>query len=190
MALGSLPYKTLRPMLRAYRKHMRTVEDQETRDAMRRVRLARKRGYLTKSDLEAVCHWKSPRAMRLIRRNGALRIRKATEAAFSTRSERSKIEQLTSLFGVSVPMASAILMLADPKRYGVIDIRVWQLLHRIGAVTKNPSGRSLSFRNWYQFLMILRHFAKEFRVKPRDIELTLFRIHRDHQEGNLYGNTG
>jgi hypothetical protein len=34
--------------------------------------------------------------------------------------------------GVSVPMASALLTLLDPKRYGVIDIRVWQLLHRMG----------------------------------------------------------
>jgi hypothetical protein len=29
-------------------------------------------------------------------------------------------------------MASALLTLLDPKRYGVIDIRVWQLLHRMG----------------------------------------------------------
>jgi len=34
--------------------------------------------------------------------------------------------------GVSVPMASALLTLLDPKRYGVIDIRIWQLLHRMG----------------------------------------------------------
>lgn len=83
-------------------------------------------------------------------------------------------------------MASAILMLLDPRRYGVIDIRVWQLLHAVGTVTKKPKGVGFSFANWYQFLMIIRHFAREFRVKARDVERALFLAHRDHQKGTLY----
>ena len=91
-----------------------------------------------------------------------------------------------ALRGVSVPMASSILMLVDPRRYGVIDIRVWQLLYTIGVVTKNPAGVGFSFDNWRQFLMILRTFAKRFNVKARDIERTLFWAHGKHQKGRLY----
>ena len=96
------------------------------------------------------------------------------------------MELLTSLDGVSVPTASAILTLVDPKRYGVLDIRVWQLLYTIGVVTKNPAGVGFSFDNWRQFLMILRIFAKRFNVKARDIERTLFWAHEKHQKGRLY----
>ena len=60
-------------------------------------------------------------------------------------------------------MASALLMLLNPKRYGVIDIRVWQLLHKIGTVSKNAEGVGFTFKNWYQFLVILRYFAKKLR---------------------------
>jgi len=85
-----------------------------------------------------------------------------------------------------VPMASALLTLLDPKRYGVIDIRVWQLLHKLGTVKKNPGGVGFNFGNWYQFLMIIRYFAKKFGVKARDIERTLFHVHKEYQAGRLY----
>jgi hypothetical protein len=83
-------------------------------------------------------------------------------------------------------MASAILMLMFPRRYGVIDIRVWQLLHKLGTVTKNPGGIGFSFGNWYQYLMILRYFAKRFECKARDVERTLFLVHKQFQKGVLY----
>jgi hypothetical protein len=65
-------------------------------------------------------------------------------------------------------MASAILMLLQPRRYGVIDIRVWQLLYAMGAVTKKSSGVGFNFNNWYQLLMIIRFFAKKLGVGARD----------------------
>ena len=83
-------------------------------------------------------------------------------------------------------MASSLLMLVDPQRYGVIDIRVWQLLHKLGTVRKNPGGVAFSFRNWYQFLKIVRHFARKFGVTARDVERTLFLVHKQYQAGRLY----
>ena len=83
-------------------------------------------------------------------------------------------------------MASAILMLLDPKRCGVIDVRVWQLLHATGTVTKNPKGIRFTFANWYQFLMLVRHFSKTFGVTAREVERALFLAHKAHQKGSLY----
>jgi len=71
-----------------------------------------------------------------------------------------RLEALRTLDGVSVPMASAILTLLSPCRYGVIDIRVWQLLYA-GEVTRKSNGVGFNFNNWYQFLMKLRYFAKK-----------------------------
>lgn len=96
------------------------------------------------------------------------------------------MELLTSLKGVSVPTASAILTLIDPERYGVLDIRVWQLLFAIDSVSRNPRGRGFTFTQWHQYLGELRHYAREFAVSARAVELTLFKYHRKIQRGRLY----
>lgn len=185
MALRSLPYEAAEPLVR---KHLTVEEDPNTIDLIRELRIARQRGYLQRSELEAICYWKSPRAIHHIRTNNRNSIQTASRIALATRSERRRLEALTSLNGVSVPMASAVLMLLDPKRYGVIDIRVWELLYELGTVTKNPGAVGFSFNNWYQFLMIIRYFAKIFKCKARDIERTLFLAHKEYQKGRLYGS--
>ena len=93
---------------------------------------------------------------------------------------------LTSLHGVSVPVASAILTLVDPKRYGVLDIRVWQLLCAIDSVRTNPRGVGFNFKNWYDYLRQLRYHAREIGVSARTVERTLFEYHRKVQQGKLY----
>ena len=184
MPLGRVPFRRLEPLLRA---HLSIEEDEGTTRLCRELRAARQRGHLTRSELQAVCRWKSPRAIRYINANTPSQVRVATQAALATRSEHRRLEALTRLRGVSVPMASAVLMLLNPKRYGVIDIRVWQLLHELGTVTKNAEGVNLSSTNWYEFLVIIRHFSRKLRVTARDIERTLFDAHRAYQRHQLYG---
>lgn len=183
MSLTTVPYASLRPLVRRY---LKVKEEPATTDLIRELRPARQRGYLTRSELEDVCRWKSPRALHLIKSNTAYRVRSATTRALATRSERERLAALQELRGVSVPMASAILMLLYPRRFGVIDIRVWQLLYKIGTVTKNPKGIGFRFGNWYQFLMIIRYFAKEFGTTARDVERALFVAHKEYQKGRLY----
>jgi hypothetical protein len=183
MALKTLPYGSLRPLVR---KYLKRKEEPAATGLIRALWPARERGYLTRSELEQVCHWKSPRALPLIQSNTVYIVRSATKRALATKSERERLAALRELRGVSVPMASAILMLLYPKRYGVIDIRVWQLLYKIGTVTKNPKGIGFSFSNWYQFLMIIRYFASEFGVTARDVERALFVAHKAYQDGTLY----
>lgn len=162
---------------------VRTPQRRSAAALIRALRPARKRGYLTPSELERVCRWKSARAIKHIKSNPPSRVRSATRRALATRSEGKRLQELTNLSGVSIPMASAILMLLHPRRYGVIDIRVWQLLHAVGAVTKKSSGVGFSFNNWYQFLMIIRHFSKRLKVGARDIERSLFEAHQEYQKG-------
>jgi hypothetical protein len=183
MALYPIPYANLETLVGEY---LSNDESEATAELINQLRAARKRGWLRRSELEAVCYWKSPRTIHHIRANTPAKIRAATSAAIATRSERLRFEQLTQLKGVSAPMASAILMLLYPKRYGVIDIRVWQVLIDVGTVTKNPRGVGFGFNNWYQYLMTIRHLAKRFDVKARDIERTLFLVHKVYQKGVLY----
>ena len=184
MALTRLPYKRLQHLLGL---HLSTTEHPPTDMLIKELSATRKRGYLTKPDLIKVCKWKSARAIKHIRRNRADSIRKVTRAAFRTRSEKKKLTLLTSLYGVGIPMASAILMLTNPSRYGVIDIRVWQLLLKMGAVITNADGIGFDFKEWNRFLMIIRYFARKYKVKARDVERTLFNVHSRYQSGLLYG---
>ena len=187
MALGKLPYKQLRILLK---DHLVLREDPETAKLIRELKQARRRGYLTPAELERICRWKSPRVIRRIKKNSAARVRTATWRALATPSERRRFETLMSLDGVSVAMASAILTLLNPRRYGVIDIRVWQLLHAVGAVSTRSSGLGFTFNHWYQFLMIIRYFAEKLQVSARDVERALFLAHRAHQKGTLYAKRG
>ena len=183
MALKRLPFRNVSGVLKHY---LSTEEDVKTAALIRELRNARLRGYLTRAELEKVCCWKSARAIHLINRNSVIRVRTATRRALTTRSERHRVEALTTLDGVSVAMASAILTLLNPRRYGVIDIRVWQLLYALGEVTKKSGGVGFNFDNWYQFLMKLRYFAKQLGVGARDIERSLFLAHQANQKGTLY----
>jgi hypothetical protein len=183
LALKTLPYKNLKSLIG---RHLSKKEDPVTEEFVRELSSARRRGFLEKEELEEICKWKSSRAIWLIRKNTPQEIMTTTRKAFSTKNERLKIELLTGLKGVSLPMASAILTFINPKRYGVIDIRVWQLLYKMKYVEKKASGVGFNFENWFQFHKIIRHYAKMYNVKARDVERTLFNVHVLYQRDNLY----
>lgn len=183
MPIKNLPYAKLEPLIV---ENLSTEEWDDTSALIKKLRIAKKRGWLTKEELIEICYWKSPRAIWHIRSNRADTIKKATERALSSRSEQIKIEELIVLKGVSLPMASSILMLTNPKRYGVIDIRVWELMFHLGTMQTNQKGTNFNFKEWYRYLIILRHFADKLKVNARDIERTLFNVHKMHQTGQLY----
>ncbi len=183
LGLKRLPFENLSSLITT---HLSTSEDEDTQDLIDALAGARSRGYLTRPELVRICRWKSPRAIHQIRRNRAASIERITRQAFTVRSEKTKLELLTGLYGVSVPMASAILTLTNPRRYGVIDIRVWQLLFKMGAVSRNKKGVGFNFEDWHRFLFLLRYYARKCRVRARDIERTLFDAHGLYQEGTLY----
>ena len=183
MPLKRVPYRSLRALLR---RELLTEEHPGTAALLRRLAPIRRRGWFTRAEFLLMCRWKSPRARRHYERNTSARIRRASAAALAARSERARIEHLTALAGVSVATASAILTLIDPRRYGVLDIRCWQLLFSIRSVAGNPRGRAFTVAQWEQYLKRLRGHASALGVSARAIEYTLFHCHRKLQRGRLY----
>ena len=151
-----------------------------------RLRHVRRAGEFTRAEFIAMCRWKSPRAMPLYRRHRSPRIRRLSREVLASRDEARRMQLLTSLAGVSVPVGSAILTLIDPRRYGVLDIRVWQLLVALGVMDGKPAGRGFSVADWLAYLAVLRRHARERRAPARRVELTLFEYHRRVQRGRLY----
>ena len=146
----------------------------------------KQQAYFNKQEFLRMCSWKSPRPRRLYQSNSSAVIRRISFKVFAAESEKEKIELLTSLKGVGIPTASAILTLTDPQAYGVIDIRVWQLLYQFGAVRTRPSGAGFSFDNWLEFLERLRYWAQKYNSSVRDVERALFDHHKENQVGTLY----
>ena len=165
------------------------AEDAPTAALVRELRHIRRAKQFSRAELIKMCRWKSARAIHHYRRNTPDAVRRTSRALLRTRSERQRLDLLTRLKGVSVPTASAILTLIDPRRYGVIDIRAWQLLFRMGAVRRRPGGVGFRFADWAQYLSILRQHARALRVSVRRVELTLFEYHRKTQTGRLYAAT-
>jgi hypothetical protein len=185
MPVKKLSYNKLDNLIK---ENLSVEEHLPTADLIKKLRPAKQRGWLNKDEMIDICNWKSPRAIWHIRSNSKAVIKKQSALAFSSRSEEIKISELTKLKGVSIPMASAILMLTNPKRYGVIDIRVWEVLLAMGTVNSNSKGINFKFKEWYRYLMIIRYYANMIKVSARDIERTLFIVHQENQDGLLYRN--
>jgi hypothetical protein len=130
--------------------------------------------------------WKSARARRHYLQNSPALVRVVSRAALAARSERERMAALTRLAGVSIPVASAILTLLDPRRYGVLDIRVWQLLHALDPAIGNRRGRGFTVAHWERYLATLRAEAQRRGVTARAMEWSLFHAHRALQRGRLY----
>jgi hypothetical protein len=179
MGLKNLEYETLVDLL----DHEEAAkEDPQTMKIIRRLQHVKPDQELSRGEFLDICYWKSTRSIRRCERNSATAIELTSQKVLSTRSEKRKIELLTALHGVSVPTASAILTLTDPDNYGVIDIRVWQLLHALKSVQSNARGQGFTFEHWYRYLKILRHHAKRLKRPVRIVELTLFKFHQQRQQ--------
>lgn len=175
--------KTIEELIKS---ELNNEEEPKSLELIKKMSSVKEKGHCTKEEFLEICIWKSARPKKHYLENTEEEIIETTKKVFSTKLEKRKIELLTKLNGLLIPTASAILAVTDPKNYGIIDIRVWQILYLYGAVKNNPKGVDLDFDNWYSYLMKLRYYAKKFNVNARDIERTLFYHHRKIQEGKLY----
>jgi len=144
----------------------------------------RNRGYLKKEELLEIVRWKSARAIRKAEANPEDVIEKITKFAFEIDNEEVKIRVLTSLNGVSIPMASSILTIPYPEKYGVIDIRGWHTLHKLELVEYKKDV--FNVKDWLLYLKIIRDLGKKYGVTPREIDKAIFMYDKINRKGNLY----
>lgn len=143
------------------------------------------RRWLEKSDFLQICLWKSRRPKKLYELNSEEYIINVTKNVFNENCEKTKINLLTSLKGVSIPTASAILSVTNPKDYPIIDIRCIQSLNDL----KMISWSTININTWLEYLEIIRSLSKTYKLSAREIEKGLFsynRIKLDKDKKNLY----
>jgi hypothetical protein len=163
-------------------------EYDDTRPLIAELAGVRERGFFTYDEFFKVCCWKEKRQRkrRYWQANTDDEVRALSRRVFATDDEDERMELLDSLKGVGIPVASAILTLTDPARYGVIDLRVWQVLYMYGEVSHTPKGVGLGPAHWREYLPILRRYAADLGVTARGVERALFAHHREVHKRRLY----
>jgi hypothetical protein len=145
----------------------------------------RKKGWLSKIEFLEICLWKSRRPKGLYEQNSESEIETITKSAFAQTDELAKINTLTTLIGVSIPTASAILCVTNSMLYPIIDVRCVETLKDLKII----SWDYINSKNWIEYLNIVRAIAKKHNKSAREVEKGLFaynRIKLDKQYKNLY----
>ncbi len=133
-----------------------------------------KRGYVTKDELQQIAYWKAPRSSGHIRSNSEDYVQEITAFALEARNERSRIEILTSLDGVSWPTASVILHFCHKDPYPIIDYRaLWSVSLEL------PS--QYGFELWWCYADFCRKIAQKNHVDMRTLDRALWQYSKEKQ---------
>ena len=132
------------------------------------------RGHILINELRQVANWKSPRSAGHVNRNDASFVEEITSFAFSSSTERARIETLTLLDGVSWPTASTILHFFHRDPYPIIDYRaLWSL--SLGV------PKQYKFAFWWQYVEACRALATTAQVNMRTLDRALWQYSKENQ---------
>ena len=132
------------------------------------------RGHLIKPELQKITYWKAPRSSGHTAKNPDDYVVEITSFAFSAKFERSRIEILTLLYGVSWPTASVILHFFHPDPYPIIDYRaLWSM--RLEA----PSYYHFDF--WWTYVEFCRKLASRNGIDMRTLDRALWQYSKENQ---------
>ncbi len=132
------------------------------------------KGFLSKEQLSKVAKWKAPRSAWHVEKNSDKYVREITAFAFKARDERSRIESLTILDGVSCPTASVILHLFHKKRYPILDFgALWSVSMNV------PIQYSYSL--WWPYVEFCRDIAKRNNVDMRILDRAMWQYSKENQ---------
>ena len=125
-------------------------------------------GQYTRANLSEIFEWKTKgRGRSRLLRNTDEEIEDALQLATNAKTERAAISVLQGLYGVDVPVASAILAMIYPERYTIIDFRA---LHALG---NRITDRSVDF--FLIYLLYCRQLAKTHKLSLRNLDRALWR---------------
>ncbi len=146
--------------------------ENEDRDVITLKPAIQKRGYITKQELQTIAKWKSRRSSHHVKKNDELYIKAITRLSLKAKSERTRIEVLTNLDGVSWPTASVILHLYHNDQYPILDFRaLWSVSLDM------PKFYNYSF--WQPYVDFCREIARRNSVDMRTLDRALWQYSKD-----------
>ena len=140
----------------------------------------RDRGYLTKSELQIIGNWKTPRSKPKIAANSEHYVKEVTSIAFSTKNEKLRIEILNLLEGVSWSTASVLLHFYHIENYPILDFRA---LYSISCEHIKPQYYNFIF--WLSYTEFIRNLADKAGADMRTIDQALWQYSKKYQKPNI-----
>jgi hypothetical protein len=160
----------------------RADDRQETLDLIAHfdtLKSQRKPMFLDKSDFERILKWKLRnqfgRQSNLRQLNTEEIIQKITRLVFEIEHPNHEYETqlkfkiLTSIKGVEIPIASAILTLTNPDKYAVIDFRVWRQLFGI-------KKSYYAMTDYLKYLTVIKALAVKYDLKLQQIDMAIWQF--------------
>lgn len=139
-------------------------------------------GEWTWDDVEWVVRWKSDRSIGYFRRNDWETVEYSLEKVRKASRISWQVNLLTHLEGVSVKMATAILLFTDPRRHTVLDWRAWGVLHDAGYLPYRI-GNDPTTEDYLVYLGACWSLAAEFDVGLRDLDRALWVLGEELDDG-------
>jgi len=140
--------------------------------------------YLSQDELYQLAHLNSTRSSYHVKKNPASRVEKVTEAAYQLYDDFCRLALYTSLMGIGIPTASAILTALDAEKHCVIDTRVWATLYNLNYFEKEKENFKAD--DYLKIIEIVRSMAAESDFSTAEIGYALFAYDVVHREGNLH----
>lgn len=175
--LPKYPRKKKENQLQLIKKFVEAYEEEpETIKVMRIGQKIKSRGYANMEELLEMVKWKFPIAIRHVNipNNTEEDVKKLTEIVLSENlSDSLKVRVLMGLTGIKERMASAILTLMFPEKYGTFDINARKALENLGFI-KAGEFSDYKLKDYMEYLKIIRKIARKIKCTPRDIDRSLY----------------
>ena len=143
----------------------------------------RNKTFLTKSELLRIAKWKLrrvwfPKHRKEIESNPDSIIEKTTQRAIKEADDKKRIEILTALNGIGIPVASSVLTVLYPKEYAVFDINGWYALY-------DEEKKSFSLEDFIRYTQDVRGICKNQDLTAREVDKGIFVLGRDKRNNRF-----
>ncbi|MFH0778544.1 MAG: hypothetical protein V2A71_07935 [Candidatus Eisenbacteria bacterium] len=142
--------------------------------------------YLTVADFEEILRWKFGRRFDRRKARCAVNteevIRKVTGLAFTVAHPDKDCELelrtgiLCSLYGVPLPLATAVLSLVLPREYAVIDFRVWRQLF-------GQEKYAFSTHDYRKYMHVMHSLARKLGWTVQEVDHAIWEYDRRKTKG-------
>lgn len=133
---------------------------------------------LSIKDIFEIARVKSPRRADFVNKNDREFLARILTFTAECNDDVARICVLSSLAGIGIPTASAILSWTLPNDYGVIDRRAWQTLYHYKLVSRGNAGQ-FTVKMFLDYTNIIRALARTVKRTPQEIDMWLYRYDRD-----------
>jgi len=135
----------------------------------------RKNKTLSDEEFFKIIIWKSNRNKSKILkeiRKSKKSIKQIMRKVYGAKDDKEKIETLTNIKEIGIPIASAILTVCYPKKFTILDYRVWNILSKEGK-TKNKT-QPTTITGYLNYVNDCQNYAKKLNLSLRDFDKVMW----------------